>query len=278
MKRTLRIRQPLSSWVILLLGLVNCLLLVPSLNAWDLPQAKPISTSSSKTAVATTPPPTQLTLEMRGDIYMARKSYEDAVDYYSRALRQTGTSNATLWNKMGIAFQEETSLRSAQKAYQRAIHFERNFAAAWNNVGTTYYLEGKDKKAIKDYLRAITLEPNNASFHLNLGTAYYHRRKYQKTVEQYRQALMLDPNILIQNSKLGTIVQARGSDIEYYYYMAKVFASLGRNTEAVRYLRHALENGFHNYRRLASDPDFAKLKTDPAYIALLKNPPMAIRD
>jgi len=215
---------------------------------------------------------------MRGDIYMARKSYEDAVDYYYRALRQTGISNAAIWNKMGIAFQEESNLRSARKAYQRAIHFQHNFAAAWNNAGTTFYLAGKDKKAIKFYKHALTLEPNNPSFHLNLGTAYYHRRKYQETVEQYRQALMLDPNILLQNSKTGTIVQARGSDVEYYFYMAKVFASLGRNTEAIRYLRHALEDGFRNYRQLNKDPDFEKLKSDPAYVALLKNPPIAIKD
>ncbi|MGH9455184.1 MAG: tetratricopeptide repeat protein, partial [Terriglobia bacterium] len=173
MKRTFRIRRPLSFRVSLLLGLIECILFIPCLNAWDLPQAKPIPTTSSKTAVAPTPPPTQLTLEMRGDIYMARKSYEDAVDYYSRALQQTGTSKATLWNKMGIAFQEEASLRPAQKAYKRAIHFQRDFAAAWNNMGTTYFLEGKDKKAIKDYGHAIALEPDNASFHLNLGTAYY---------------------------------------------------------------------------------------------------------
>ncbi|MGH9430884.1 MAG: tetratricopeptide repeat protein [Terriglobia bacterium] len=278
MRRTLRIRQPLPFRVGLLLGFVGCAVFLPRLNAADLPQTEPIPTHASRTTVAPTPSPTVLTLEMRGDIYMARKSYEDAVDYYYRALRQTGFSNAALWNKMGIAYQEEANLRSARKAYQRAIHDQRTFAAAWNNVGTTYYLSGNDKKAIKYYQHAITLEPNNASFHLNLGTAFYHRRKYQKTVEQYRQALMLDPNILIQNSKTGTIIEARGSDVEYYFYMAKVFASLGRNSEAIRYLRHALEDGFHNYRRLDSDPDFAKLKTDPAYIALLKNPPMAIKD
>lgn len=251
---------------------------MPCLNAVDLPQAQPMPINSSQASVAPAPSFAPVSLEMRGDIYMARKSYEDAVDYYSRALRQTGFSNAAIWNKMGIAFQQEANLRLARKAYQRAIHYQRNFAAAWNNVGTTFYLAHKDKKSIKFYRHAITLEPSNPSFHLNLGTAFYRRRKYKETVEQYRQALTLDPDILIQNSKTGTIVQARGSSVEYYFYMAKVFASLGRNKEAIRYLRHALEDGFHNYRRLVSDPDFMKLKSDPAYVSLLKNPPMAIKD
>jgi tetratricopeptide (TPR) repeat protein len=276
-KSTLRTRQPLSSCVGLLLGLMTVVTFLPRLSAADLPQTKSLAPKPSA-ATAPGPSPASLSLEMRGDIYMARKSYEDAVDYYSRALRQTGLSNASIWNKMGIAYQEEADMDAARKAYKRAIRCQRNFAPAWNNVGTTYYLGGKDKKAIKYYKRAITLEPSSASFHLNLGTAYYHRRKYQKTVEQYRQALTLDPNILIQNSRTGAIVEARGADVEYYYYLAKVFASLGRSTEAIRYLRHALEDGFHNYRRLDSDPDFAKLRTDPAYVALLKNPPLAIKN
>ena len=64
----------------------------------------------------------------------------------------------------------------------------------------------------------------------------------------------------------------------YYYYMAKVFASLGRSDEAVRYLRHALEDGFSDFRRLDNDPDFTALRKDPAYIALRENPPMPIKD
>ena len=278
MKTYFPLQQLLSLWQGFLMVLAVLVMFIPCLNAVDLPQAQPLPNNSFQANGSSAPAFGQVSLEMRGDIYMARKSYEDAVDYYSRALRQTGVSNASIWNKMGIAFQEEANLRMARRAYQRAIHYQRNFAAAWNNVGTTFYLAHKDKKAIKFYQHAIKLEPSNPSFHLNLGTAFYRRRKYKETVDQYRQALILDPDILIQNSKTGTIVQARGSSVEYYFYMAKVFASLGRNKEAIRYLRHALEDGFRNYRRLNSDPDFKKLETDPDYVALLKNPPIAIKD
>jgi tetratricopeptide (TPR) repeat protein len=277
-KRKIRFRQFLRILAEWFGNLAVFALLLPCLRAADLPQGQKVPASPSSASSAPTPGLTPVTLEMRGDIYMARKQYEDAVDYYGRALRRTGVSNAALWNKMGIAFQQDDNLRAARKAYQRAIHFQRNFAAAWNNVGTTYYLQGKAKKSIKYYRRAINLESNNPSFHLNLGTAYYHRHQYRKTVEEYRQALLLNPDILIQNAKMGTIIQARGGGVQFYYYMAKVFASLGRNKEAIRYLRHALEDGFHNYRRLDRDPDFAKLKSDPEYLALLKNPPVAIKD
>lgn len=216
--------------------------------------------------------------ELRGDIMMARKEYPLAVEFYQRALRQSGPNNPVVWNKLGIAFQEQMNFRNARKAYQRSIHYRRDFAEAWNNLGTTWYLVRKYKKSMKYYSRAVKLTPNSAPLQLNIGTAYYWMRKYNEAVDHYRTALSLDPDILRENSSSGTVVQAHAADMGYYYYMAKVFASLGRSDEAIRYLRHALEDGFSDFRRLDNDPDFALLRKDPAYIALRENPPMPIKD
>src|SRR5438093_1195838 len=46
-----------------------------------------------------------ISLEKHADILLARKEYADAVDYYLRALRQGGSKEAYLWNKLGIAYQ-----------------------------------------------------------------------------------------------------------------------------------------------------------------------------
>jgi hypothetical protein len=67
-------------------------------------------------------------------------------------------------------------------------------------------------------------------------------------------------------------------DADYYFYLAKVFASLGRAPEAVRYLRHAFEDGFDNFKMLDQDPDFLKISKDPSYTELRKSPPVAIKD
>ena len=222
-----------------------------------------------------------LSLEDRADIFMARKAYADAADYYHRALRQAEVSpmaSATLWNKLGIAYQQQLDFGAARKAYQKAIRYRGNFSEAWNNLGTTYFLANKFRKSVKYYRQAIELNPDSASFHLNLGTSYYRIRKYKEAVDEYRQALSLDPNILTVHSSMGTVVQARGGDVDYYFYMAKVFASLGRIEEAVRYLRRAFEDGFKDVKRLDADPDFLKISKDPSYTALRSNPPVPIRD
>jgi tetratricopeptide (TPR) repeat protein len=248
--------------------------------------ARAVLPSLGEQAPSTTPaldtPQTKLdariSAEERADIFMARKSYADAVDYYVRALRQPGTSKAILWNKLGIAYQFQVDYRNARKAYKQAAKLQDGYAEPWNNLGTTYFLQGKFHSSVKYYMHAMALNPSSASFHMNLGASYTHMKKYPEAVDQYRQALILDPNVLTEHSTNAPSIQAHGADKEFYFYMAKVFASLGRVDDSLRYLRHALEDGFKDYKRLDEDPDFAKMSTVPEYVALRKNPPVSIPD
>lgn len=222
--------------------------------------------------------PKELSAEQRADIFMARKSYADAVDFYGRALRGQNSAEAAavIWNKMGISYQQEDQYLAARKAYKKALQLNENFAEAWNNLGTTYFLSSKFGKSVKYYDHAIALEPSSASFHMNLGTSYTRMKKFGPAVDEYRAALTLDPTILASHSATGTVVQPRHVDADYFYYMAKVFASLGRAPESIRYLRRAFEEGFKNLKQLDQDPDFVKISKNPEYVALRNSPPLGI--
>jgi tetratricopeptide (TPR) repeat protein len=222
--------------------------------------------------------PRTLSFEERADIYMARKSYEDAVDYYYRALKEAHLANATVWNKLGIAYQQLQNYHASRKAYSQAIRHQKDYAEPWNNIGTTYFMEEKYGKSVKYYLRALKLNPDSASYHLNLGTSFFHMKKYAESVEEYRTALTLDPNVFGERSAFGTIIEARGADPEYYFYLGKVYASLGRVDDAVRSLRRALEDGFKDQKKILNDPDYKKISQNPAYVELMNNPPVGIKD
>ncbi len=237
-------------------------------------QAAPAAASRPASGIQTK----ALTLEQRADIFMARKNYDDAADYYYRALKQSSLKDPALWNKLGIAFQEQSKFHNATKAYSSATRIDKNFAEAWNNLGTVYFMEKKFGRSIKYYRRAIELRGSNASFHLNLGTSYYHQKKYDQAVAEYRTALGIDPKVMGQASSLGTVVHASGADAEFYFYMAKAFASIGNAEDAVRYLRRALEDGFSDSKRIEEDPDFKKISQHPAFVELMRNPPIAIKD
>ena len=200
------------------------------------------------------------------------------MDYYYRALKEAHFGNAPLWNKLGIAYQQLQNYTASRKAYNQAIRREKNYGEPLNNMGTTYFMQAKYGKSVKCYLRALKLSPNSASYHLNLGTSYFHMKKYNESVEEYRTALSLDPDVFSQRSAFGTTIEARGADPEYYFYLGKVFASLGRAEEAVRNLRRALEDGFKDQKRILNDPDYKKISQNPAYVELMSNPPVGIKD
>ena len=264
----------LSGWIGLLLAVILVPVGLPGQGEPQVPSAAPPQQSTGQPTIS---------LEQRADIYMARKAYADAADYYQRALKQTGSCNAQLWNKLGIAYQQQTNHHAARKAYNKALHRRKDFSEAWNNIGTTYFLENKYSKSIRYYLRSLQTYPDSALVRLNLGTAYYHKKRYAEAVKEYRQALTLDPNVLAGQAALGTVIrpvlaeQMHGADAQYYFYLAKVFASLGRAEEAVRYLRRALEDGFGDLNRIREDPDFQKINQFPAYGELLNNPPVPIK-
>ena len=219
-----------------------------------------------------------LTLEERGDICAARKSYEDAANYYYRALKEGNFANAMVWNKLGIAYQELQNYQAARKAYNHAVRLQKNYAEPVNNIGTTYFMQGKYGKSVKNYLKALRLDPNSAAYHLNLGTSYFHMKKFKESVEEYRTALTLNPDVLRERSATGTTMQPRWTDPEYFFYLGKAYASLGRVADAVHSLRRALEEGFKDRKKILSDPDYMKISQDPAYVELMKNPPVAIKD
>ena len=223
------------------------------------------------------PPPRAITLEQRANLYMARKMYREAIAFYQRALEKD-RSNASLWNRIGVAWQAFGNFRKARKAYKRAYRIDRRSSQALNNLGTTFYMQNKYKKSTKLYLRALAMDPDNATLHLNLGVAYFHRRMIDQAAQEYRIALQLDPEILSRTGTFGSTLQTRSWNEKMYFQVAKIFASLDRFEKAIRYLRRALEDGFDDFEKIRKDPDLQRMADYPPFGELLSNPPTAIRN
>jgi len=212
-----------------------------------------------------------LSTETRGDIYMARKMYREAIDMY----RQGPPNSAVLANKIGIAFHQMSQLELARKNYQRAVKLDPKYPEAINNLGTIFYAQKDYGRAIKSYKRALKLSKDSASMYSNLGSAYFGRKDYKLATECYQHALQLDPDVFERHSNFGTLMMER--DVEeratFHLYMAKMYAKTGANERALIYLRKALEEGVKDRAKIPSIPEFAALKTDPAFLQLLAENP-----
>ena len=215
----------------------------------------------------------QLTPEQRGDIFMARKMYREAIETYQEA-----PETAISMNKIGIAYHQLTDLSSAARCYQRAIKLDPKFSQAINNLGTIYYSRQSYRRAITQYKKVLRITPDSASTLANLGSAYLARKQYELASENYQKALAIDPGIFEHHSGVGTVVrdQTVGDRPTFFYYLARSYAKAGMKDQALNYIRKSLEEGFKERKKFIDDPEFAGLQKDPEFQKIMESEPKVL--
>ena len=215
-----------------------------------------------------------LSVESRGDIFMARKMYREAIEAFSEG----SPKDPVLRNKIGIAHHQLMQLDSARKYYEQAVKLKPTYSEAVNNLGTVYYANKSYRRAIAQYKKAIKLAPDSASIHSNLGTAYFARNQIALATEEFRTALKLDPNVFEHHSSYGVMLQERSVQdrAKYHYWMAALYAQDGRHELALQYLRKALEEGYKERKKLPDDPAFAGMRELPEFKQLMALEPRVL--
>jgi len=204
---------------------------------------------------------------MRGDIFMARKMYREAIETYKEA----AASDAVMVNKTGIAYHQLLQLDLAKKYYERAIRLNPKYAEALNNLGTVYYAAKSYRRAVGQYKKALKQNPESASIYSNLGTAYFARKDYVAAQTNYEKALSLDPEVFERHSTSGVLLQERNVQerAKFHYYQAKLYAKRGMNERALLSLRKAIEEGLKERDKIDGQPEFTDLRELPEFKEIL---------
>jgi tetratricopeptide (TPR) repeat protein len=245
--------------------LLSAVLLTASLIGAAQPPRPDFTASNAviESSVISQPQPTP---EALGDSLMAHKRYQAAIEAY----KQSVVTSAGLWNKMGIAFQMLFDLQDATRCYRASLKIQPKNVNVLNNLGTVYDSLKQYKSAVKMYRKALKVEPKSALVLKNLGTDLLAQHQYKKGWETYQAALAIDPQIFDRTGgpkvENPASVQDRGA---MNYYMAKGCVKAGKNDRAIEYLRMALNEGFTNPKKIASDQEFAGLHGIPAFDRLL---------
>jgi tetratricopeptide (TPR) repeat protein len=216
-------------------------------------------------------------LEQMADLMRARKSYLDALDYYQAAIAKSPNASH-LYNKAGIVELEIQRYREATKDFTHAIKADRKSADAYNNLGVVEYLQKRNGKALKQYKKAIQINGDSASFYSNLAAAYFTRKEFEAASVAYAKALQLDPEIFEHTSVNGVAgrISSPQDRAHYDYVVASLYAKMGNNTRSLEYLRRAMEEGYKDVQDVYKDPEFASLRNDVRFTALMASRPTAI--
>jgi len=211
---------------------------------------------------------------MRGDIFMAKKMFREAVDAYTEGSQ----NDAVLLNKTGIAYHQMMDLRTARRYYERASKVNPEYAEAINNLGTVYYAGKSYRKAISQYKKALRYSPNSASIYSNLGTAFFARKDYKDASVAYEKALSLDPDVFESRNTRGVLLQERSVEerAKFHYYLAKTYAKAGADDRALLYIRKSIEEGFKDKKKFMEDSEFAKIRDLPEFKELMTLEPRVL--
>jgi hypothetical protein len=225
--------------------------------------AKPLSSMSPRDAA-----------EVRADILMARKEYGQAVGAYLAILVKE-PNNATLLNKVGVAYQQLGDLDRAEKSYKRSMHADKKFASAANNCGTVEYEKKHYTRAITFYSKALDLHSDLPTVYSNLGYAYFEDKQFPQAMNSFQKALALDPTIFDRRGLGGTVVLQRTATDPglFYFFVAKTYAQAGDAERCAHYLKLARDDGYTGFLSAQTDPAFAKVIKDPALQEVLNVPP-----
>ncbi|MBV8817159.1 MAG: tetratricopeptide repeat protein [Acidobacteriaceae bacterium] len=214
------------------------------------------------------PPVKQLVSpEVRGDIFMAKKMYREAIEVY----RDNANGSPVMLNKTGIAYHQLLDLQDAKKYYQLALKANPSYAEAVNNLGTVEYSRKNYRRSIALYRRALKYTPNSASIYSNLGTAFFARKDYKNATVAFQRALELDPEVFEHRGTGGVLLQERSVEerAKFHFYLAKMYAKQGDTARTLQNMRKAIEEGFKDRKKFQSEPEFAALQDNPEFKELL---------
>jgi len=217
--------------------------------------------------------------EELGDLKMLHRNYREALETYA----QGPSNDATLHNKMGIAYHQLGRLGNARKAYLEALRLRPAYMEAANNLGSIEYSQKNYRRAISWYHKALRMEGTDsartASVHMNLGMAWFARKNYEKANLSFQTALRLDPEVFEDRGAVGQILSERNVEerARFHFDMARLYARQGRNELAIRYLRRSLEEGYKDRKApWSDDSDFATLRQTPEFQQLMAVEPRVL--
>ena len=125
------------------------------------------------------------TLIKQGDESYRQQKYDDAIDYYTKAVVFVPADKVTMLK-----------------------------------IANIYKLKGNNAKAISFYDKILSLDPNNTDAYFNKGLVYANQKNYNDSITCFEKVIELSPNYPYAYYSLGMAYEQKNMPekaIEYYY-------------------------------------------------------------
>jgi len=218
-----------------------------------------------------------------GAVHVVLGENIEAITTLRQALRLAPNSDA-IYLPLGYAYHFAGLIDLAEQSFRRCI--ELNPAALqrhWMHARTLLYL-GRVPEAEQELRQVADKHPDQIKVLAYLGEMYYYEGKFAEAEQVFNRSIELargtgldEPRSLSaflyaargeRNHIDPEVLRWRPADIidgDWAYWMAGIYSMLGDREQALLWLRHAVQQGNHNYPWFQRDKNFDKLRGDPEY-------------
>lgn len=157
----------------------------------------------------------------KGADALINENYKKAYAYFRQALL-TDQQFQSAWINLGILYRMTGHWDWAENTYKTALALNDNNLTIMENMAVLYEAQGLDEKA-RDVMEQVRLKRrSNPFYHFIQGEQELESGEYEAALVHYRKAISLDKN-----------------KHEFYFGMAKTYASMGDVEKSQFYLKRA---------------------------------------
>lgn len=146
-------------------------------------------------------------LVAQGNILRSREAFEDATEYYTRAIDlidTPGRQDWILYYYRGITHERSDRWPRAERDFKQALELEPDQPYVLNYLGYSWIDQDmRLEEALEMIKKAVELRPEDGYIVDSLGWAYYKLERYEEAVEELERAVELRPQDPIINDHLG---------------------------------------------------------------------------
>ncbi len=122
----------------------------------------------------------------RGNAYVGKRAYDEAIADYTEAIRLT-------YYKRAVAYGKKGDFKQAAADFSEVIRLNPADAMPYCNRGVVYYDMGDYDSALADFLKYIRLSPGPSEACHYRDLAYYKKGEYDKAIAGFSEAIRLNP-------------------------------------------------------------------------------------
>lgn len=149
---------------------------------------------------------------LRGKQYLEQKNYDQALRFFSEAVKADSTF-AEAYNNRGIAWFGNYDFERAVKDYNTAISIYEDssvYVDAYYNKANALYELKRFQEVVNVLDTVLQFYSDSSYVYLNRGTAFQQLNQLDLAIQDFEKAIELDPNNIDAEVNLGTTFYLQG--------------------------------------------------------------------